>query len=312
MNEPLAINLMVAGRLEEVAGLLRAQHANPYRVRAYEQAAMAVRSLELPVSEILSKGGTDALLAIPSVGENIARSIRDLVLHGRLPMLERMRGESDPIALLETVPGIGPKLADRLHHDLGIESLEELEVAAWDGRLERSAGIRGKRLASIRELLEHRLARARREREANRQSEPEVAEILDVDREYREKAAAGSLPCIAPRRFNPTGTAWLPVLHAQRGDRHYTVLFSNTPRAHALEKTHDWVIVYYDWGREERQSTVITAEWGMLEGRRIVRGREGECAAHYARGAPSASPPSAHGERHDWAALGDPRDRVPS
>jgi hypothetical protein len=47
-------------------------------------------------------------------------------------------------------------------------------------------------------------------------------ELLDVDREYREKAAAGQLRSIAPRRFNPSGEAWLPVLHTQRRERHYT------------------------------------------------------------------------------------------
>ncbi len=46
--------------------------------------------------------------------------------------------------------------------------------------------------------------------------------------------------------------------------------------------TRDWVVLYYDHGRGERQSTVITAKWGALERRRVVRGREAECAEHYA------------------------------
>ena len=105
-----------------------------------------------------------------------------------------------------------------------------------------------------------------------------------MDREYREKAAAGSLRAIAPRRFNPTGEAWLPVLHTQRGPRHYTALFSNTARAHQLGKTHDWVILYFDDGGGERQHTVITAQRDTLKGKRIVRGRESECEAHYRAG----------------------------
>jgi hypothetical protein len=109
-----------------------------------------------------------------------------------------------------------------------------------------------------------------------------------VDREYRERASAGELPKIAPRRFNPEGEAWLPVLHAARGDRHYTALYSNTARAHEMGKTDDWVVLYYDGPDGERQCTVITSDRGHLKGRRIVRGREEECALWYAHepGAP--------------------------
>lgn len=103
-----------------------------------------------------------------------------------------------------------------------------------------------------------------------------MEEILDVDREYREKAAAGRLVTIAPRRFNPSRVAWLPILHTERGPRHYTALFSNTARAHAQGKTNDWVVIYCDDAQGERQCTVITSERGRLEGRRIVRGREDE------------------------------------
>ena len=97
-----------------------------------------------------------------------------------------------------------------------------------------------------------------------------------MDREYREKAAAGQLVKIAPRRFNPSHVAWLPVLHTTRGRRHYTALFSNTALAHLLARTDDWVVIYWDDARGERQSTVVTADHGRLKGRRIVRGREAE------------------------------------
>jgi hypothetical protein len=105
---------------------------------------------------------------------------------------------------------------------------------------------------------------------------PPVSELLDVDREYREKVAAGALPLIAPRRFNPTGEAWLPVLHTRRGARRYSALFSNTARAHRTGKTRDWVVLYCDDGRGEQQYTVITATRGPWLGRRVVAGRETE------------------------------------
>jgi putative hydrolase len=271
------VNEDVAARLDEVGRLMASQGADPFRVRAYHRAAEVVRTLNQPVSDILEEQGTEGLRALPGIGESIARAIRDVVSHGRMAMLERLRGEGDPVKILSSVPGIGRGLADRLHHDFGIDSLEDLEAAAHDGRLERLVGIGSKRLAGIRDSLAGRLARVRPAPMELNNGLPPIDEILDVDREYRARARAGELVKIAPRRFNPSRVAWLPILHTERGPRHYTALFSNTARAHALGRTDDWVIIYWDDdGGGERQCTVITAERGPLKGRRIARGRENE------------------------------------
>jgi DNA polymerase (family 10) len=108
-----------------------------------------------------------------------------------------------------------------------------------------------------------------------------VAELLDVDQEYREAAERDKLPKIAPRRFNPSHEAWLPILHTHRGDHAYTVLYSNTALAHKLDRTKDWVILYHDGDRGACQHTVVTAWSGPMNGRRVVRGREAECLEHY-------------------------------
>jgi hypothetical protein len=273
----VTLNAEIAGRLEEVGRILEEQGANRFRVRAYERAASTLRRLERSVSEVYREGGLEALEALPGIGENLARSVRELVTTGRLPMLERLRGHHDPVALLATVPGIGRATAERLHEDLGLDSLEDLELAAHDGRLATFAGFGPKRLAGIRDSLAHRLGRVRRAGRGEEVAAPPLVELLDVDAEYRRKATAGQLKAIAPRRFNPEGEAWLPVLHTTRGPRHYTALFSNTPRAHSLGATRDWVVLYWD-GAGEGQATVITARRGPLAGRRIVRGREEECA----------------------------------
>lgn len=279
MSSPL--NHEIADRLDEIARLLADQGANPYRVRAYHRAANLVRALERPVDDILLREGLEGLDALPGVGESIARLIRDLLRHGRSALLARLRGETDPLDLLTSVPGIGRDMAARLHHDLGIDTLEELELAAHDGRLANVKGIGEKRLAAIRATLAERLARVRSQAAAARPDEPPVSELLDVDREYREKSARGALRTIAPRRMNPEGRAWLPILHTARGPRHYTALYSNTPRAHQLGRNRDWVVLYLDGESAERQWTAITAERGPLTGRRIVRGREAECAEFY-------------------------------
>jgi DNA polymerase/3'-5' exonuclease PolX len=142
-------NTEIARRLEEVAWLLNEQEANPYRVQAYRHAAETLRRLDRPVREILQREGAEGLRRLPGIGESLARSIREVVLTGRLPILDRLRGETDPVSLLASVPGIGTVLVERLHHDLEIDTLEELEAAAHDGRLTNIAGIREKRLAGI-------------------------------------------------------------------------------------------------------------------------------------------------------------------
>jgi putative hydrolase len=283
-----AINQDVAGRLEEAARLLRDQGADRYRVGAYLRAASSIRSMQTPVDALLRDRGLDGLKRLPYVGETIARAIRELVSHGRLPMLDRLRGESDPVRLLASVPGIGRVLANRLHDELGLETLADLESAAHDGRLAALEGFGAKRLAGIRDSLAYRLGRVRVPTSAG--DTPSVSELLDVDREYRKKAAAGELQRIAPRRFNPSGDAWLPVLHTRRGSRRYSALFSNTARAHATGNARNWVVLYGDNGSGEHRHTVITATYGPLRGQRVVAGREDECRALYTRAASRSNP----------------------
>jgi putative hydrolase len=107
--------------------------------------------------------------------------------------------------------------------------------------------------------------------------------LLALDAQYRQRAARNELPTIAPRRFNPDHKRWLPILHAAQGGWDLTVLFSNTRHAHELGKTNDWVVIYYHQDRREDQCTVVTARYGALAGRRIVRGREAECREFYAQ-----------------------------
>lgn len=285
-NETLPLsNEEIARHLAEIAELLEAQDANPFRVRAYRRAAETLRQMERPVDEILSEEGTGGLTKLAGIGQSLARSIEQLALTGRLGLLERLRGDIAPERIFETVAGIGAKTAERIHDELGIETLAELEVAAYDGRLAQLEGMGRKRVRAVRESLAGRFRRGPQIPEsiprAGRATQVPVAELLDVDREYREKAAADRLIRIAPRRFNPTGEAWLPILHTHRDDRHYTALYSNTARAHELGTTHDWVVIYRDDSSGDGRWTVITSRFGALKDRRIVRGRESECAEHY-------------------------------
>jgi putative hydrolase len=112
--------------------------------------------------------------------------------------------------------------------------------------------------------------------------EPPVSVLLQIDFLYRKKAQADELPKIAPKRFNPTGEAWLPILHVSRKGWHFTALYSNKARAHKLDKVKDWVLIFfYDKQHHEGQHTVVTETKGPLLDKRVVRGREEECRSHY-------------------------------
>ncbi|MBK9114127.1 MAG: DNA-binding protein [Betaproteobacteria bacterium] len=286
-------NEQVAAWLRQAAELLHAQRANPFRVGAYRKAADTVALYGRSLRELFAAEGLAGLDALPGVGPGIAAAIAEMLQTGRWSQLERLRGNVDPSLLFRTVPGIGPELAVRIHDALGVDTLEALEAAAHDGRLGAVPGVGARRTATIRGALAEILDRSRLRRpppQAAGGEEPPVAMLLDVDREYREGARADTLPTIAPKRFNPDGRAWLPVLHTVRGAWHFTALFSNTAKAHELSRTRDWVVLYFhDDHRAENQRTVVTEQHGSLVGRRVVRGREEECRAHYDR-VPGAPP----------------------
>jgi hypothetical protein len=268
-------NQRIASRLREAAALLEAQGASPFRVQAYRRAADVAARAERPLREAFEAQGRAGLEALPGIGAGISSAIAEMLVTGAWSRLDRLRGTSEPEALLRAVPGIGEQLARTIHEALHVDSLEALEAAAHDGRLEAVPTVGRRRAAAIRASLASMLGRRPVPLGVRR---PEVATLLEVDREYREKAAAGKLPLIAPRRFNPRRKAWLPVLHARRGERHFTALFSNTARAHQLGRTRDWVVIYfYDGDHREGQCTVVTqAARGPLAGQRVVRGRESE------------------------------------
>lgn len=275
-------NQTIAAKLRELADLLEQQQANPFRVNAYRRGARTIAGHGEMLSALLEREGLDGLERLPGVGHSIALAVEEMLRTGRWQQLDRLRGSLDPEQVFCSIPGVGPALAKRIHDTLEVETLAGLELAAHDGRLEQVPGVGPRRAgmisAALAQMLQARPARGRLSF-----MEPPVEMLLDVDREYREKAAGGNMRKIAPRRFNPTGEAWLPILHTQRDDWHFTALFSNTARAHELAKTNDWVVLYFhtDHGAEA-QRTVVTETFGPMTGRRVVRGREGECAELYA------------------------------
>lgn len=286
-------NSAIAARLGEYADLLDQQGEDGFRVRAYRNAAREIDSLGESLRDIFERGGTDALVRLRGIGQGIAGAIAEMLGTGRWRQLDRLKGELTPEDLFQTVPGIGPTLAGRLADTLDIDTLEELESALRLGEAD-VPGIGPRRRQAILAVLSQRLQRMRRPVAAA--GEPSVSLLLEADELYRQKAAAGTLRRIAPRRFNPSGEAWLPIMHARRGPWHLTVLFSNTAQAHELGRTRDWVVIYFHQdNRPEGRRTVVTERQGPLAGRRVVRGREQDCRDHYEGAAAGPGPSSRAG-----------------
>jgi hypothetical protein len=276
-------NRTIADRLIHYAHYLESRRANIYRVQAYRRAAETMLGLDQPAADLVTEQGRTGLEALPGIGAHLSYTIEGLVRTGEFRTLDAEGGYTDAERLFASLPGVGPRLARRIREELGIETLQQLEQAAHDGRLSRLQ-VGPKRLRGIIDALAGRFRR--RPVPPTVQREPGVAELLAVDREYRELTEQGKLPLLSPRRFNPDQVPWLPLLRTRRGDWYYRALFSNTPLAHQLDKTRDWVVIYFRDRGVSGQRTIVTETRGRLRGRRIVRGRELECRQHYASSEP--------------------------
>jgi len=287
MTENLPSNEQIAKILEQIADMLEVKDANPFRISSYRDAADTIRKSDKSIGEMALTKDEDALKSLPDIGEGIASIIRSYSRIGRSELLERLQGEISPGELFTQVPGIGRVLAKRISEELEIASLEELEQAAYDGRLRKVEGFGKTKVENIRVSLAGMLsaaaqrARIRTKDAEIREEQPQVSLLLEMDRAYREKAEAGQLRKIAPKRFNPEGEAWLPIYNTHKEGWDFTALYSNTARAHDLNKTDDWVVIYYEKNGIENQATVVTETKGPLEGLRVIRGREAECHDFY-------------------------------
>jgi DNA polymerase (family X) len=131
------LNEEVAGLLREYAELTQITGGDPFRVRNYEKAARSVRGWADDIGRLDAKG----LKAIPGVGASIAAKIAEYLQTGAIGALDDLRARI-PAGVLELtrVPGLGPKRALQLSHDLGVTSVDELTAALKAGRLEGLAG----------------------------------------------------------------------------------------------------------------------------------------------------------------------------
>ncbi len=146
-------NLEISGVLDQVADLLEIKGANPFRVRAYRNAARTVRELRPPLRVLVEK--EEDLTSLSGIGKEMAQHIQELVERGELGLLEELAGEV-PRTLLEIIrlDGVGPKKARRLWKELGVTSVGELEEAVHGGRVAELEGFGRKSAERVLRAIE--------------------------------------------------------------------------------------------------------------------------------------------------------------
>ena len=148
-------NTDIATSFDEIADLLEIKGENPFRIRAYRNAARTIGDLGEELQARVEKG--DDLTQIAGIGKDLAAKIGQIVITGRIAYLEELRQEM-PAGLLDMLrlPGLGPKRVKILYDDLKIQDLTQLETAAKAGKIQELKGFGEKIVAGILKAIESR------------------------------------------------------------------------------------------------------------------------------------------------------------
>ncbi|PYJ57561.1 MAG: DNA polymerase/3'-5' exonuclease PolX [Verrucomicrobia bacterium] len=146
--------------LIEIGTLLELKGENPFKTRAYENAARALESLTEPLQKLVAE---NRLAEIEGIGEGIQKKITELVTTGKLAYYDGLKASIPPgLAEMLQIPGLGPKKVKALNEKLGIETIDQLEAACKAGKVATLAGFGEKTQSRILEGIEFRRAYATR------------------------------------------------------------------------------------------------------------------------------------------------------
>jgi DNA polymerase (family 10) len=154
-------NADIAQVFEDIADLLEISEANPFRVRAYRNAARTVGDIRLDLAATIAAGKD--LPKLPGIGEDLDAKIHEIVATGTCGLLEKLKKQLPPaITELLKIPGLGPKRVKALHESLHIDTLPQLLEAARKGKIRDLTGFGAKTEAHIVEAVQARLSHAKR------------------------------------------------------------------------------------------------------------------------------------------------------
>ncbi len=150
-------NADIAAIFEKIADLLEIEDANPFRVRAYRNAARLIQGLTHDLKAMVEAG--EDLTELPGIGEDLAKKIAEIVTTGHCSFLEKLEKQTPPaLTELLKVPGLGPKRVKALWHELDVETVAQLARAAREGRIRTIPGFAEKTEARILEAIQAQLA----------------------------------------------------------------------------------------------------------------------------------------------------------
>src|SRR5476651_668507 len=185
----------VAEILVEIGTLLELKGENPFKTRAYANAARTLESVSEPLEKLVAE---KRLGEIKGIGEALEQKITELVETGKLKYYDELKASIPPglIAMLE-ISGLGPKKIQAMNQKLGIDSIEKLEAACTKGKVAELDGFGEKTQANILEGIERRRTYASKHRlgDALRAAEPLLEQLREHPGVIR-CSTAGSL-----RRF---------------------------------------------------------------------------------------------------------------
>ena len=151
----------IAAVFEEIADLLEIEQANPFRIRAYRNAARTVQGLGEEVRDLIQEGFD--LEQLPGIGEALAEKIAEIVRTGKCQALEKLRQEGGKgLVELLHIPGLGPKRVAILYHELDVQTPQQLLRAIKDGRLHQLRGFGEKTEQNILDMLQVHAEQERR------------------------------------------------------------------------------------------------------------------------------------------------------
>ncbi len=136
-------NAEIAAVFDEIADILEFQGENPFRVRAYRNAARTVGEMAESLEHLVAQGAD--LTQLPGIGKDLAEKIKTLVETGRLEQLDKLRAQvPESVLQLMHIPGLGPRKAAALYKQLGITNLEQLRRACQEHRVQKLRGFGAK------------------------------------------------------------------------------------------------------------------------------------------------------------------------
>ena len=154
-------NADITAIFTEIADRLEIQGANPFRIRAYRNAARILADLPQEARLLAERG--DDLTRLPGIGDDLAAKINEIITTGRCGLLERLRRELPPaITELMKISGLGPKRVRALYLSLDVQTVEQLHRAAEDGRIQALPGFGEKTEQNILQALEAHASQSRR------------------------------------------------------------------------------------------------------------------------------------------------------